>query len=77
MPAMVSAVTVTVPPKTGADFFPSIFQENTNERNWKNAKQSTSRPLDVQSLTLYQTSPKPFGLDSAFSRNNFNFIRSI
>ena len=47
MPDMVSAVTVTVPPKTGADFFPSIFQENTNERNWKNAKQSTSRPLAI------------------------------
>ena len=60
VPAMVSAVTVTVPPKTGADFFHSIFQENTNERNWKNAKESTSRALaiifDVQNLILYQDS---------------------
>ena len=36
MPAMVSAI--TVPPKTGADIFPSIFQDHTNKRKFKSER---------------------------------------
>ena len=57
---MVSTVTVTVPPKTGADLFPAFFKSTQTREieKMKKFKQSTSRPLtiifDVQSSILYQ-----------------------
>ena len=58
MPDMVSAVTVTAPPKTGADVFPAFFKSTQTRETGKTQSkvhQGHQRLFfDVQSLTLYQ-----------------------